>query len=117
MRTHLLNTPNMRLHERVPVDVPVTISSILYPDQQATVVDLSEGGAQLRGCSLPVGTQIQIIGNERVDYATVTWSEVDRMGVRFSQEPRLLKIDNVVRPARPFGRPPAGARTFGRRVA
>ncbi|WP_164847329.1 PilZ domain-containing protein [Sphingobium algorifonticola] len=67
---------------RVAVDVPVTITTVL-DSIEATVINLSEAGAQVTGAILPKGTDFQLDCEGHTTFAKVMWVEHDRMGVRF----------------------------------
>lgn len=71
-----------RSHERVLVDIPIVVTTVL-DSLEGTVIDLSEGGAQIVGCTLPARAQCQIDLDGHIVFGTVRWSEVDRMGIRF----------------------------------
>lgn len=75
-----MQTPRSR--ERIAVDITVTVTTVLN-SLDGTIVDLSEGGAQIAGCSLPAGTQCQVDLDGYSVFGTVRWSEVDRIGIRF----------------------------------
>ncbi len=85
-----------RARERITVDIPIVITTVL-DSLEGTIVDLSEGGAQVVGCSLPSKTQCQIDLDGYVVFGTVRWSEEDRMGIRFPYEltdgPLLEKLE------------------------
>lgn len=117
-----------RQRERVIVDIPVRITTVL-DSLEGTIVDLSEGGAQIVGCALPARSQCQIDMDGHIVFATVQWSEVDRMGIRFPYEmtegplhDRLELARMALRPSAPSVgaprplplRPIAGG--FGRRT-
>lgn len=68
--------------ERIPVDIPVTISSVLTSGE-ATLRNLTEYGAMIEGLALPKGTQFQIEYEEQTVYGFVVWTEPDRFGARF----------------------------------
>ncbi|MBT2186192.1 PilZ domain-containing protein [Sphingobium nicotianae] len=68
---------------RFTVDIPVTVTTVL-DSVDAAVVDLTEHGTQIIGCSLAVGTRFQIEYMGQTVFAQCRWSEVDRMGVKFS---------------------------------
>lgn len=74
---------HMRRPERVPVDIPVVITTILS-SSDATLVNLTEGGALISGASVPKGMQLQIEYEDQTVYGIVAWSEQDRCGVRFA---------------------------------
>ncbi|MBB6191690.1 hypothetical protein FHS51_001918 [Sphingobium wenxiniae] len=85
-----------RARIRIAVDIPIVITTVL-DSLEGTIVDLSEGGAQVVGCSLPAKTQCQIDLDGHVVFGTVRWSEEDRMGIRFPYEltegPLLEKLE------------------------
>lgn len=68
--------------ERIPVDIPVTISSVLTSGE-ATLRNLTEYGAMIEGQALPKGTQFQIEYGGQTVYGFVVWTEPDRFGARF----------------------------------
>lgn len=74
-----------RSRERIVVDIPIVVTTVL-DSLEGTIVDLSEGGAQVVGCSLPARSQCQIDLDGYVVFGTVQWSEEDRMGIRFPYE-------------------------------
>jgi len=78
-----MQTPRSR--ERIPVDIAITITTVL-DSLEGTIVDLSEGGAQVVGCTLPTGSQCQLDLDGYSVFGTVRWSEEDRMGIRFPYE-------------------------------
>ena len=78
-----MQTPRSR--ERIPVDISITVTTVL-DSLEGTIVDLSEGGAQVVGCTLPPGTQCQLDLDGYSVFGTVRWSEEDRMGIRFPYE-------------------------------
>ncbi|MBB3983356.1 hypothetical protein GGR44_003044 [Sphingobium fontiphilum] len=71
-----------RSHDRVVVDIPIVITTVLE-SLEGTIIDLSEGGAQVVGCSLPPLSQCQVDLDGDVVFGAVRWSEIDRMGIRF----------------------------------
>lgn len=71
-----------RGHQRVSVEIPVVVTTVL-DCQDGVVIDLSEGGAQVSGCSLPAGTSCQLDLDGHITFGLVRWSEEDRMGIRF----------------------------------
>lgn len=71
-----------RSRERITVDIPIVVTTVLEC-MEGVIVDLSEGGAQIVGCSLPPKTQCQIDLDGYVVFGAVRWSEEDRMGIRF----------------------------------
>lgn len=77
----------LRNRERIIVDIPIVITTVL-DCLEGAIVDLSEGGAQVVGCTLPAGSQCQIDLDGHVTFGTVRWSEEDRMGIRFPFEMR-----------------------------
>jgi hypothetical protein len=68
---------------RINVDIPVTITTVL-DSFDAAIVDMTEHGAQIIGCSLASGTRFQIEYMGQTVYALCRWAEVDRMGIKFS---------------------------------
>ncbi|WP_242125392.1 PilZ domain-containing protein [Sphingobium sp. Sx8-8] len=74
-----------RSRQRIAVDIPVIVTTVL-DHREGTIVDLSEGGAQIVGCGLPVRSQCQIDYDGHIVFGTVQWSEEDRMGIRFPYE-------------------------------
>ena len=74
-----------RKQHRIAVDIAVNVITVL-DSCEGTIVDLTEFGAQITGTSLPKGKQFQIDFEGHTVFATVMWSEVDRMGVRFPFE-------------------------------
>lgn len=77
--------PSQRARERTKVDIAVTITTVL-DSIEATVADLSPRGAMVVGATLPQGTQLQLDVDGYSVFATVMWSEADRMGLRFPFE-------------------------------
>ncbi|SEI64877.1 PilZ domain-containing protein [Sphingobium sp. AP50] len=74
-----------RSHERITVEIPIVVTTVL-DSLEGMIVDLSEGGAQVVGCTLPPRSQCQIDLDGHVTFGTVRWSEEDRMGIRFPYE-------------------------------
>ena len=74
-----------RSRERIAVDIPIIVTTVL-DSLDGMIVDLSEGGAQVIGCTLPARSQCQIDLDGFVVFGTVRWSEEDRMGIRFPYE-------------------------------
>ena len=72
----------MRQARRVGVDIPVFITTVL-DSFEASIVDLSEQGAQITGHSVPEGQRFRIDYRGQALFAICRWSEVDRMGVKF----------------------------------
>lgn len=85
-----------RNRERIVVEIPVIVTSVL-DNLEGTIVDLTEGGAQIVGCALPARSQCQIDLDGSITFGTVQWSEIDRMGIRFPYEltggPLLEKLE------------------------
>lgn len=71
-----------RSKERLEVDIPVVITTILT-SEEATIVNLSEGGALITGANVLQGKRIQIDYEGQTVYGTIAWAEPDRFGVRF----------------------------------
>ncbi len=114
-----------RNRERIAVDIQIVVTTVL-DSLEGTIVDLSEGGAQVVGCTLPAGSQCQIDLEGHVTFGTVRWSEEDRMGIRFPYEmtdgPLFDKLETAKSALRVpvafqprFGSAPVGG-GFGRRV-
>ncbi|HEX7740830.1 MAG TPA: PilZ domain-containing protein [Sphingobium sp.] len=74
-----------RSRQRTLVEIPVIVTTVL-DSLEGTIADLSEGGAQITGCTLPARSQCQIDFDGHVVFGTVQWSESDRMGIRFPYE-------------------------------
>jgi|TARA_R110000787_G_scaffold203288_1_gene313809 hypothetical protein len=74
-----------RSRERISVEIPIVVTTVL-DSLQGVIVDLSEGGAQVTGCTLPPKSQCQIDLDGYSVFGTVRWSEQDRMGIRFPYE-------------------------------
>ncbi len=71
-----------RQYKRIEVELPVTITTVLDAND-ASIVDLTEGGAQVAGYSVAEGTRFQIEYMGQTLYAQCRWAEIDRMGVKF----------------------------------
>lgn len=71
-----------RQHKRIEVEIPVTVITVLE-SSDASIVDLTEGGAQITGYSVPEGMRFQIEYMGQTLYAQCRWAEIDRMGVKF----------------------------------
>ncbi|HKT76730.1 MAG TPA: PilZ domain-containing protein [Sphingobium sp.] len=117
-----------RGRNRTKVDIAVTVTTVL-DSLDGTIVDLSEGGAQIAGCTLPTRSQCQIDVDGYSVFGTVQWSEPDRMGIRFPYELSdgplfdLLEVARArIAPAALSARPDAPRaaaappRGFGRRI-
>ncbi|WP_088182314.1 PilZ domain-containing protein [Sphingobium sp. Z007] len=74
-----------RSRERIAVDIPIVVTTVL-DSLEGVIVDLSEGGAQVVGCTLPTRSQCQIDLDGYIVFGTVRWAEEDRMGIRFPYE-------------------------------
>ncbi|WP_022682004.1 PilZ domain-containing protein [Sphingobium bisphenolivorans] len=112
-----------RSRQRTAVDIPVVVTSVL-DSLEGIIVDLSEGGAQITGCSLPVRSQCQLDYDGHIVFGIVQWSEQDRMGLRFPYELSDGPLFDRLEIARATGTTPnafmprpIGAGGFGRRVA
>lgn len=122
-----------RSRERITVEIPIVVTTVLE-SLEGVIVDLSAGGAQITGCSLPPKSQCQIDLDGYVVFGTVRWSEEDRMGIRFpfimTEGPLFEKLESTraarrtpvayqPRPATPRPAPVAsiGGGGFGRRRA
>jgi len=118
----------LRTRERIVVDIPIVVTTVL-DSLEGTIVDLSEGGAQVVGCTLPAGSSCQIDLDGHVTFGTVRWSEEDRMGIRFPYEltegplhdmlnqartPRRAQV--AFQPRAPQAPAMVGGGGFGRRV-
>lgn len=123
--------PSKRARERTKVDVAVTITTVL-DSLEGMVADLSPRGAMVVGASLPLGTQLQLDIDGHSVFATVMWSEDERMGLRFPFElcdgPLYQALEQALAmrrmpiiPRTPHLRPAAVAAPapggFGRRIA
>ena len=75
-------SPLPRFHVRTPVSIDVGIVGIL-DNFDAQIADLSEGGALVMGGSLPAKARCEVHYGGQIVFATVMWSEADRMGLRF----------------------------------
>lgn len=121
-----------RQPRRVEVDIPVTVITVLEA-HDASIVDLTEVGAQITGCSVPEGARLQIEYLGQTLFAQCRWAEVDRMGVKFLfplADGRLYERLQIARAAGFYGdaqsglalamapihrgRTTLGARTFSR---
>ncbi len=71
-----------RQYKRMDVEIPVTVTTVLE-SFDASLVDLSEGGALVTGCAVPECTRFQIEYMGQTLYAQCRWSEIDRMGIKF----------------------------------
>lgn len=71
-----------RRTDRIASKVDVVLATVLTREP-ATIIDISEGGAQITGAVLAKGTRFMIELGDDVIYAAVAWEEGDRMGVRF----------------------------------
>lgn len=121
MSDHLLSDPRpARRHHRTPVSIDVTVVGIL-DSFEATIADLSEGGALIKGASLPAKARCEIHYAGQIIYGLVMWSEIDRMGVRFPYELRdgplhqLLVVARGHYQTRPLGFAPRPVTGFGKR--
>ncbi|BBB12959.1 PilZ domain-containing protein [Sphingopyxis sp. FD7] len=97
MTTPRLSTP--RRHERTRVAIDVTVNGVLN-FVEGRITDLSEGGAQIVGASMPARSRCEIHYGGQLVYAVVMWSEVDRMGVRFPYELTHGPLYNALERAR-----------------
>lgn len=121
-----------RQYKRMEVELPITITTVLEA-HEASIVDLTEGGAQVTGCALEEGTRFQIEYMGQTLFAQCRWSEIDRMGVKFLfplNEGPLYERLMIARASQIYGDPSTGtnlamapihngrvtlgARTFGR---
>jgi DNA-binding NarL/FixJ family response regulator len=94
-----------RKHHREAVAILASVSTRTQPFGEATVVNLSEGGAKLRtsmqdfvaGVSLSAGDDLDVRfalpgTEERLDIdATVVWATMDTCGIRFRYVPESQK--------------------------
>ncbi|MDQ4418915.1 hypothetical protein OOT33_00440 [Sphingobium sp. DEHP117] len=67
---------------RIPVDIPVRISSVLVTSD-AVLRNLTEHGALIDGISLAPGAHFQIEYEGQILFGIVAWAEDDRIGARF----------------------------------
>lgn len=93
-----------RRHQRTAVSVDVTIVGIL-DSFDASIADLSEGGALVTGGSLPEKARCEIHYAGQILYGLVMWSEVDRMGIRFPYELRDGPLHQLLVVARSHHQP------------
>ncbi|RYF13649.1 MAG: PilZ domain-containing protein [Oxalobacteraceae bacterium] len=132
-------TQHRRRTDRIATKVDVVLATVLTRES-ATIIDISEGGAQITGTALAKGTRFMIELGDDVVYAAVAWEEEDRMGVRFQhtlkagplyelaqrakvlagiekskQTARAVAVHSAVELVGPLIRP--GRRVFGRKVA
>lgn len=113
-------SPLPRFHIRTPVTIDVGIVGIL-DSFDAQVADLSEGGALVIGGSLPAKARCEVHYGGQIVFATVMWSENDRMGLRFPFELRdgplhqRLAIARSHHQPRPLAGTLRGPGGFGRR--
>lgn len=109
-----------RRHQRTSVSIEVTIVGVLE-SFDATIADLSEGGALITGASLPARARCEIHYADQILYGFVMWSEIDRIGVRFPYELRdgplhqLLTVALSHPASRALGELARGLGGFGRR--
>jgi hypothetical protein len=110
-----------RNRERIAVEIPVTITTVL-DSTPATIVDLTEDGALVMGATMPTGAQIMLDVNGYSVFGKVIWSEVDRIGIRFpfalcdGPLHDALEVARATRGLPPLPRQVAAARgSFGRR--
>lgn len=99
----------VRNRERIIVDIPVVVTTVL-DSLEGTIVDLSEGGAQIVGCTLAAGAQCQIDLDGHTVFGAVRWSEEDRMGIRFPFEMSEGPLFDLLEAARAARRPTAPIR-------
>jgi hypothetical protein len=122
-----------RKAKRIEVDIPVTVTTVI-DSLDATIVDLTEYGAQVTGCGVPAHTRFQIDYMGQTVFAICRWSEIDRMGVKFivpvTEGPLYERLqvaraeqrepgDDIAQPMQPHfaaqSRPAVfGQRSFGR---
>lgn len=113
-------SPKTRRHARTPVNIDVTVVGVLE-SFEASLADLSEGGALVTGGSLPERARCEIHYAGQVVYGLVMWSEIDRMGIRFPYEMRDGPLHQLLVVARSHGQPRAAVSAprpivgFGRR--
>lgn len=119
----MIEQHRQRISERASCSIAVAACDTLER-HPATIVDLSRHGAQVH-CDMPfdAGKTIHLDLNGEFTWATVAWSEVDRMGLRFvsplaenSALGRVLASLQTTRraPPQPIAQRPLG---FGRRAA
>lgn len=82
MATHAIKDAPIQRRQRIGVDIPVILTTVLE-SMEATIADLSEQGALIKGCAVPAGARVQIDYLGQTIYAQCRWGEVDRMGVQF----------------------------------
>lgn len=113
-------TPQPRFHQRTDVNIEVRVFGII-DSFDGRIADLSEGGALISGGTMPARSRCEIHYGGQVVYATVMWSEADRIGVRFPFElrdgplhQRLVIARSHMQPRAPTGLSRTGS-GFGRR--
>jgi len=79
----LFKRPYGERPERIPVDIEVTVTSVLTSPAEARLRDLTEHGALIEGAPLARGAQFQIEYRGQTLYGVVIWAEHDRFGARF----------------------------------
>ncbi len=99
-----------RQSRRTEVELPVTITTVLEA-HEASIVDLTENGAQVTGCTVPEGTRFQIEYMGQTLFAQCRWAEIDRMGIKFLfplNEGPLYERLMVARASQMYGDPSTG---------
>lgn len=76
---------DVRREDRIPVHVPVIITTVLA-SAEAEIIDLTEYGALIAGPAPRKGTQFQIEYQGQTVFGFVIWEEGDRFGARFPFE-------------------------------
>lgn len=108
-----------RKAQRTAANVPIVVATVLTR-RNALIIDISETGAQITGCTMEKGARFMIERGDETVYATVAWTEIDRMGVKFDHAlPRgdLLNIALRTRSAARLGGDGVRrATTFGRKT-
>lgn len=93
------HSPIARSHTRAPVSIDIMVNGVLNL-VEGRITDLSEGGAQIVGASLPTRSRCEVHYAGEIVYAIVMWSEIDRMGVRFPYELTHGPLFNALNRAR-----------------
>src|SRR5690606_33850129 len=75
MATHAIKDAPIQRRQRIGVDIPVILTTVLE-SMEATIADISEQGALIKGCAVPAGARVQIDYLGQTIYAQCRWGEV-----------------------------------------